>query len=485
MLATLKFDTEDIYYPPEFRIDDIPGWLAEIMTDVGVVGTFCTFGEKARSMKDRGREDVLGSMAKHDLVSHLQGNARPLLPEILAEAEWDDGVAAMRAFEDKVAEDFRYGFGSEPVGLSRHNLYWAPQHVAVGGERGMPYMSNLLGVPGTEQPCWYAGTLTMPCTTTAGFGGFDRIYSCDDAFNARLKQMDEYVAACLDRGVEYISLFGCHPVQVMARGWIEEYCLAGGKTRTPEQVGWRYGVRGPEDEARAKANFRRLCEYIHGHPDLQSVGIAEAAKAFSTQPADITRDEMAPYAADVEKADRVVLHRTFSPAELVCGMLESLAAAGPDGDLPDAVDRRDVLGPKEMPTVGREVTEVTHAELLDLARQAVGAIKETGHLPANVHLADARVGIGQLAVLAARAYLAQSRYDRYAVLRLSKTTRYPNIAADIDRRVREAVTEHWPYEPDIQAEKIARHARLQTWTLKPAWLTPPRGPVCHDGRIVL
>ena len=53
MLATLKFDTEDIYYPPEFRIDDIPGWLAEVMTDVGVTGTFCTFGEKARSMKDR------------------------------------------------------------------------------------------------------------------------------------------------------------------------------------------------------------------------------------------------------------------------------------------------------------------------------------------------------------------------------------------------------------------------------------------------
>ncbi|KKL82065.1 hypothetical protein LCGC14_1988470, partial [marine sediment metagenome] len=225
----------------------------------------------------------------------------------------------------------------------------------------------------------------------AGFGGFDSIYSCDAAFNARFEQMEEYVSACVERGVEYISLFGCHPVQVMARGWIEEYCLAGGKTRTPEQVGWRYGVRGPEEEARAKANFRKLCEYIRDHPDLQSVGIAEAAKAFYTQPADITRDELTPYAADVQEADRVVLHRTFSPAELLAGMLESLAAAGAEGGLPDAVDRRDVLGPKDIPTMGREVTEVTHAQLLDLCRQAVEVIRSTGHLPGNDHLGDARV----------------------------------------------------------------------------------------------
>ena len=177
MLATLKFDTEDIYYPPEFRIDDIPGWLAEIMTDTGVTGTFCTFGEKARTLKQRGREDVLEAMARHDLVSHLQGNCRPLLTEILADKEWDDGVQAMDEFEDQVAEDFQHAFGRKPVALSRHNMYWAAQHVAVGGRRGIPHMSNLLGVPETEQPCWYAGTLCLPNTVTPGFGGFDRIYS--------------------------------------------------------------------------------------------------------------------------------------------------------------------------------------------------------------------------------------------------------------------------------------------------------------------
>ena len=54
MYAMLVFDTEDIYYPPEHHIDDIPGWLAQIMTEVGVTGTFFVMGEKAEEVRRRG-----------------------------------------------------------------------------------------------------------------------------------------------------------------------------------------------------------------------------------------------------------------------------------------------------------------------------------------------------------------------------------------------------------------------------------------------
>lgn len=483
MYATLKFDTEDIYYPPEYRIDDIPGWLAEIMTDVGIRGTFCTFGEKARSMKDRGRQDVLEAMGRHDIVSHLRGNVRPLIPEILEDKGWTDGVEAMRRYEDQAWEDLRYGFGSDPVGMSRHNLYWAAQHVAVAGERGVPYMSGIIGVDGYEQPNWYAGTLNIPSACTAGFGGFDQIYSCDAAFAARLAAMDEYVRACLDRGVEYVSLFGCHPVQVMARGWIEEYCLASGLTRTPEQLGWRYAVKSPEDEARAKANFRRLCRYIKDHPDIELVGTAEAGRLFSTQPVEITRDELTAYAEGVDRAGRPVLHCTFSPAELLCGLAESIAAAEGAGDLPDQVARRDVLGPRELPVVGREADVVSHAELVGLCRQTVEHVKAEGCLPANVTTSAARVGMGQLAVIAARSYRASARYEKCERLRIRATSRYPDAAMQVDAWVRRSVGEHWPYPPEMSCEKLAMHARLQTWTLKPAWLKPPRGRPYPEGRI--
>jgi len=483
MYVTLKFDTEDVYYPPEYRIDDIPGWLAEIMTDVGIRGTFIVFGEKARTLKDRGREDVLAAMAKHDLASHQQGNVRPLIPEILADKGWADGVEAMRKYEDEVARDFERAFGRGPVALSRHNLYFGPQHVAVGGERGMPYVYGVVGVEGCEAPTWYAGTLTMPSDSSSGFGGFDEVYSCDAAFEARLKQLDEYVAGCLERGVEYLCVFGCHPIKVMARGWIEHYCLVGGLTRTPEQLGWRYAVKTPAEEAIAKVNFRRLCEYLRDHPDLDVLGIEEAAKLFSGQPGDITRDELTRYAGRLADAGKIVLDGTFSPAELVAGLAESLVHAGAHGDIPDAVDRRNVLGPTTRPILGREQDTVTHEGLVDLCRQLAAAVAKDGHLPANVHTADNRVGISQLAMLAARGYLAVARYEKYDSIRLQELPRYPDAAWPLDQFMQRQIGEHWAYDLEYSVDKLAEQARLQTWTLKPAWLRPPRGRCYSEGRI--
>ena len=483
MYATFKFDTEDVYFPPEYRIDDIPGWLAEIMTAHGIRGTFCVFGEKARSMKDRGREDVLTAMLDHDLVSHQQGNVRPLIPEVLEDKGWTDGVEAMRAYEDKVTEDFQHAFGRAPVGLSRHNLYWAPQHVAVGGERGQAYMSGIVGVENCNQPNWYAGTLILPSVSTLGFGGFDSIYSNDAAFERRFRQLDPFIADCAERGAEYVSLFACHPVQVMAHGWVEEYCLVSGLTRTPEELGWLYAVRTPEQEARAKVNFARLVKCIKEHPDIEVVGLSEAAAAFSTQPADIRRDELIAYAEQVGQAGKPLQHSIFSPAELMCGFAESLVHAGEHGDVPYAVDRRNVLGPRSRPVVAVEIGAVTQDELVGLCRQVVESVASEGHLPANVQTSGARVGLGQLLIVAARSYLALARYEKYEKLKVERTPRYPDAAMKVDAWVQTSLGEHWPYALDFSCEKIAEHARLQTWTLKPAWLNPPRGRIRSENRI--
>ena len=83
MYVIIAFDTEDIYFPPECGIDDVPGWLAEVMTEVGVRGTFFVMGEKAESLVARGRSDVCEKLAAHDVASHQQGNRLPLLPQVV------------------------------------------------------------------------------------------------------------------------------------------------------------------------------------------------------------------------------------------------------------------------------------------------------------------------------------------------------------------------------------------------------------------
>lgn len=494
MLAFLKFDDEDTYYPPEYGMDDVSKWLSEIMTDVGIKGTLCVMGSRARLLKERGRDDVLQAMAKHDLISHQVANIRPELVDILSDKEWHDGMIAVIEYENQVVKDFDFAFGREPQGLSRHNIQWGAQHVALAGKNEMPYLSNLTGVPGTEQPCWYAGALCFPSTNfdpitggevaiTPKFAIGDDYYSCDDAFDKRFEMMKHFVNECAERKVEFVQIFGCHPSRILSRGFLENRCLAGGRNRSPKEVGFLYGVLDADEEERAKKNFRKVCEFIRDHPELECKGSTEIAKLFSTQPKDISRDEMTAYSEDTAQQNKILLHRTFSPAELLMGMMESLTIAGESDDLPNGIDRRNILGPVDIPTVGLEMASISHSGLLTLCRKAVEHVINTGHLPGNVHLGEDRLGIGQLAIAVSRAYAAQTRYNRYSTLNLDATVRYPEIAWNIDAFVRRNVHEHTRFIPDLPSDRLAKHARLQTWTLKPAWLSPPRGAHCHEGRI--
>jgi hypothetical protein len=488
MYAVLYFDVEDVYFPSEYPIDDIPGWLAEIMADCGVRGTFYVTGEKARSLSERGRRDVIERVAQHSIGSHGQGNQHPLIPEILQDKGWDDGVEAMRRYEDRVTQDHLKAFGREPVGLGKHNAYWAAQHVAVAGEREISYMDRIPWIEEYDQPTWYAGALTIPGYDSQAaicFLDLDPAYSRDDVFQERLKEIDEALRDRVERGVEYVTIFGCHPVRVMTRGWQEHYCLASGMTRTPQELGWLYGVKSKEEEARAKANFRRFVEYLRDHPEVEVVGIEEAARLLSTQPSHIRRDVLALYAEAFERARKPIFHSTFSPAELVCGFAESLIHAEDYGDLPGEVERRNVLGPKSRPVVGIERDEVTHEDVITLCRQLVQHVSEEDSLPANLRIEDARVGIGQFGLVAARSYLAQARYEKYERLRIQQTPRYPDAALEVDAWVRRIIGDHWAMPLDFTCDRIAEHARLQTWTLKPAWQRPPQGLAPDGERIIL
>jgi len=472
----VPFDTEDIYYPPEARIDDIPGWLARIMSEVGITGTFLVMGEKAEKLLERGRRDVLDAMAQHDIGSHQQGNRFPLLPQVVEGKGWQDGVEAVREYEAWVTEQLRQAFGKEPVSFSRHNCYFAPQHVAVAGQRDLPYLYMIEQIPGSLQPLWYAGALTFPMGDST-FSGFDRIYSRDELFEKRFAELGEAVEKRLANGADWMMVFGCHPVQVMAHGWIEHRCLATGQAQTPQELGWQYAVKPPAEEERAKANFRRLCTYLKEHPDLEVIGIEEAARLFSTQPPSVGRDALVAYAADMVRSDEIAFHTTFSPAELLCAFTDAITRSHGGADLPDEVPRRDVLGPVERPVVAQEMTELTADQLVAVCQELLRQVESDGHLPANLTADGQRLGLGQIALLAATTYLALARHDRYERLAVPQAPRYPKIALELDAWVRTCIGDHWAMPLDFSCEALAEHTRLQTWTMKPAWLHPPHGPL--------
>jgi hypothetical protein len=428
--------------------------------------------EKARSLRERGRRDVIEKMSKHSIASHQRGNIHPFVPEVLQDKEWDEGVEAMRRFEDSVSQELLKTFGCEPVGLSRHNCYYGPQHVAVAGERGIPYMYNVVGITGHAGPTWYAGALTVGMDMSEDL---DIIFSRDEVFEDTLRRMDQWLRDRVEQGSEYATIFSGHPVRVMTRGWPEFHMFSGGKTRTSQELGWLYGIKSKAEEERAKVNFRRFIEYLRDHSDVEVVGIEDFGQLFSTQLPTIRRDVLTLYAGEFERAGKPILHSTFSPAELVCAFAESLIYAEEHGDLPSEVQRRDVLGPKSRPAIGIECDGITHERMITFCRQLVEHVSEQGALPANFHIGDARVGIGQFAHVAARAFKAEADYEKYEKLRIHETPRYPDAAFQVDEWIRWAIGEHYAMPLDFSCDRLAEYARLQTWTMKPAWLHPPQG----------
>jgi hypothetical protein len=112
MLLVVNFDVEDYTTPASEGIDDIPKWLAEIMSEEGVTGTFNVIGEKARSLEKRGRRDVIEAMAKHDIGSHTNfGSIHPTVTEELEKADWDGGVRHMLDQETAGFKDLERIFG--------------------------------------------------------------------------------------------------------------------------------------------------------------------------------------------------------------------------------------------------------------------------------------------------------------------------------------------------------------------------------------
>ena len=75
---------------------------------------------------------------------------------------------------------------------------------------------------------------------------------------------------------------------------------------------------------------------------------------------------------------------------------------------------------------------VVSVEMASGSKQMAEAVASQGSLAPNLHTSGARIGLAQLAVLAARGYLAVARYEKYEKLRVPEVPRYPDAAWKVD-----------------------------------------------------
>jgi len=458
------FDVEDYTSPESAGMDDIPKWLAEILTDEGVTGSFFVIGEKARMMEKRGRQDVIEAMARHDIGSHTNfGSIHPTMTEILEYASWDQGKETMLKNETAGFDELERIFGQRPATLARHGGSYGPQLTGALSQMDAGFVYSPVSLPG-HNAVWFCNALNFHGEGDYGF--FDDAYYRDDLFNPMLEALDSLIPASIN-DVDLMAFFANHPSKVRSiQFWDFNYY----KGANPGPDEWKTPeLRSLESMETAKNNFRRLVRYLKSRDDIELTTFRDLAERFSYQKDFIRKDELDLITSRVLKENKIVSHDLFSAAEIFAALAESLVHHQAEQVLPSQLTLIRPFGPAEMPPDIPEIEYVPAQGVLALSVMAGAYIKEHKHLPAFLLYEGKKIGTGSLLALFCDMYLQiqESRPpDQYSIKKFE-----PHPTINEENIIREvAACKEWPvHREDLDMNHLIEMTRLQMWTLKPAW----------------
>jgi len=459
--VTVVFDVEDYISPEADRVDDIPLWLAETMTEVGVTGTFFVIGEKARSLEERGRQDVIEAMAAHDIGSHTNlGSIHPTVTEILEYADWDQGVQAMLENESLGFEELERIFGVPVSTLARHGGSYGPQLVYALGQMGKGYVYSPVQLPG-KHAVWFCNTLNFH----GDYGGFDDVYYKDELFNPVFDTLKKNFLNDIE-GVDMISFFACHPTKVRAEQFWDFNFYEGAN---PERDSLKPpALRPAESMVTARKNFKRLMQFLKDQESIEVVTISDLMERFSYQPDFINKKDLLRIAKKIGSTKQVVYDDVYSPSEVFAALTQSLQEYGQHGKIPGKLQREAILGPMEMPPETAGISTVSMEQLLELAAASRDVIRNQGHLPSKIMVGEGSVGTGSLLHLFSSAYIDLTGKEQRESYEVIPFDAYPKENEETIISEVESYKDWIVHRTDLDMSHLAEMTRMQLWTLKPA-----------------
>ncbi|HEY3108700.1 MAG TPA: hypothetical protein VGL23_08105 [Chloroflexota bacterium] len=445
--------------------------MADLLVEEGLPGLFVVQARRAELWAEARRADLVAALRRHEVGLHGR-DVHPVPPELVERLDWAGGVAALLESERGELETLGRVLDAPPVCLSEHRGFGAPQLFAVARQLGRPYLFGFPAAPPAHSVSRYAGALNVPFDSPVdGFLGFfpavfDDVLHDDRPFQSLLARLRAHVAAADQAGLPLLVVFTCHPERLCYAGPLERWQYGNGLNRDPAAV--PPGVeqrRGRAEVERALANLRTLLRYLRDSPELTPITVAELVRRYGAQPNRLERAELAAAAAQALESGQIVGGARASAAETLLAWCDALAS--PDAEPPARSPRRDVLGPTEPPPLAPELATLEPVALATLAGRLLFGAAQTGHLPAALELDGRAIGLGSLYGALAAAYLAADRGQPPATVRLEAWPRYPALAGPLGQRFRRCAEDPL-IRPDLSTDALARHAALQSWTLKPA-----------------
>lgn len=449
--TALCFDVEDLVAPES---DDAALWFADILAEYDLPGSFMVVGERFRQWEARGRRDVIEALKRHHVAFHSTWHSvHPTTTEICLDKDFRAGMDAVWVWDGQGWADAERILGRPLVGWSLTGSSWSPAIMGLAGRMGRAYAYSMVRLPG-HSVCWYAGCLGFHHEAV---GLFDEVL-CDDAlFAARLAETQGAIDERLRgdrRGAEWLRFFVCHPTRAIHTQFWDLVNFAGGAN--PPRSEWKPAPRLPDSRMPViQNNFRRLCETLRADPRLEILGWGDLIRRYDGQRAFASHAEVLEMARRLADERRVLFTDHFTAGEIL--LLLCRAAVMPQPHYPRPMVYGPLTTPPVMAASSWDAGDIT-AAASSLLRAA-----ETGYLPASVPVVGQSVGIGTYAVALAEAILGNHRVSGPA------DAPYPTEAEATAREAAQMIPDWLIHPPDMDLTGLLEQARLQCWTLKPAW----------------
>jgi len=351
-------DVEDVYNPES---DDALLNLCNIFSDEGVTLSLFVAGEKARTMRQRGRKDVIEAMGRHEICYH--GNYWGDFPEPAirygTRLPFDEAVSLALSVESKGLHDIAEITGQFPVAWCCHQAQQSlPMQYALklagvrcwaGGPRG--WLMNWLSWPRSGCTVSLQGSWNMEVDPM----NRDRVKEPADVEEDVRQTQESFEGRIAEK--DFVSFVG-HPVCWAMSNWGGLYHYAtlfrdgtAGPYPRP-RVTCPAQPRSEADRAAALEFTRKLVRWVKARSDINITTYTQLCERDEEDPVQwITWVQLAELTKKVTaNLDAVVDYGTsFSPADILGMLIFSVDRMWNTGRWPEDIPVQRVLGPTEEP----------------------------------------------------------------------------------------------------------------------------------------
>ncbi len=467
----LWFDTEDYILPES---DTAAKRLATFLTAHGIRATFKLVGEKARTLERRGRRDVIGALAQHEIGFHSNTHSQhPTVAEYEAGLDWRDGAREFTRRERPGYEDIRRIFGQSSTCYGQPGSSWAPQVFAALRQWGVRvYLDEGSHVGLEGKPFWYGGLLNIFNTPAhprlRPNGDWSNLAEAKAAFNEIYLQLSREPQG----GV--VSLY-FHPCEFVHQEFWDAVNFARGAN--PPREEWKLPpMKTPEARERAFKYLEQLVLEMKSHPRVEFVTASQALSLFPdrAQKRAFSTDDLLKIAREVSPEVSFQVHEDYalSASEVLALLTWYVAGVVRKDSRGSLLLEGTPYGPSSPAKQLRESVNVPWGQFSRTVVDLADFLDKNAQVPSVVWLGSKAVPPESYLLTLAevtKTLIAEGQPAKAGQPPNSVTLAAAHLAAE--KHVAADSPDLWDwiiFPPGFHSPELMSLARLQAWTLKPA-----------------